>query len=46
MGHWLKAREGRYFGTHRVVRLYDAHRKQNLWRVDVHANRGTGTHEA
>lgn len=46
LGHWLKAREGRYFGTHRVVRMYDAHRKQNLWRVDVHATRGTGTHEA
>ncbi|MFD0344036.1 bifunctional DNA primase/polymerase [Streptomyces sp. NPDC127117] len=46
LGHWLKAREGRYFGTHKVVRLYDAHRKQNLWRVDVHAARGTGTHQA
>ncbi|GGZ28625.1 hypothetical protein GCM10010387_22610 [Streptomyces inusitatus] len=46
LGHWLKAREGRYFGTHRVVRMYDAHRKQNLWRVDLHASQGAGTHDA
>ena len=45
LGHWLKAREGRYFGTHKVVRLYDSHRKQNLWRVEVHADRQTGTHQ-
>ncbi|MFB7354830.1 bifunctional DNA primase/polymerase [Streptomyces gardneri] len=45
LGLWLKAREGRYFGTHKVVRIYDSHKKQNLWRVDVHAGRGTGTHQ-
>jgi hypothetical protein len=46
LGAWLKAREGRYFGTHKVVRIYDSHKRQNLWRVDVHADRGTGRHES
>ncbi|MEU2077131.1 hypothetical protein [Streptomyces sp. NPDC013489] len=46
LGLWLKSRAGRYFGTHKVVRVYDSHKKQNLWRVEVHADRGTGTHEA
>jgi len=46
LGGWLKARDGRYFGTHKVVKVWDSHRRQNLWRVDVHANRGTGRHES
>ncbi|MER5356106.1 hypothetical protein ABT093_38020 [Kitasatospora sp. NPDC002551] len=37
LGLWLKAREGRYFGTHKLTRVFDSHRKVNLWRVDVHA---------
>ncbi|MBK3555677.1 bifunctional DNA primase/polymerase [Streptomyces sp. MBT56] len=45
LGIWLKARQGRYFGVHKVVMVVDSHRKQNLWRVDVHADRGTGRHE-
>ncbi|WP_051741191.1 bifunctional DNA primase/polymerase [Kitasatospora sp. MBT66] len=36
LGHWLKARQGRYFGTHKLVQFPDSHRKQNVWRVDVH----------
>ncbi|MFF7290695.1 bifunctional DNA primase/polymerase [Streptomyces griseorubiginosus] len=46
LGGWLKARDGRYFGTHKVVKVWDAHRRQNVWRVDVHADRGTGRHES
>ncbi|MFJ4692821.1 bifunctional DNA primase/polymerase [Streptomyces sp. NPDC088766] len=33
LGHWLKAREGRYYDDLKVVRVPDSHRKQNLWRV-------------
>ncbi|MFD7224806.1 bifunctional DNA primase/polymerase [Streptomyces sp. NPDC059892] len=46
LGIWLKARAGRYFGTHKVVMVVDSHKKQNLWRVDVHGDRGTGRHES
>jgi hypothetical protein len=46
LGIWLKARQGRYFGTHKAVMVVDSHRKQNLWRVEVHADRGTGRHES
>ncbi|MDQ1037236.1 hypothetical protein QFZ75_003652 [Streptomyces sp. V3I8] len=46
LGIWLKARQGRYFGTHKVVMVVDSHRKQNLWRVEVHADRGAGRHES
>ncbi|MEU5077070.1 bifunctional DNA primase/polymerase [Streptomyces asoensis] len=46
LGIWLKARQGRYFGTHKVVMVVDSHRKQNLWRVEVHADRETGGHES
>jgi hypothetical protein len=46
LGAWLKSREGRYFGTHKLVKVWDSHKRQNLWRVDVHANRGTGRHES
>lgn len=45
LGGWLKARDGRYFGTHKVVRVWDSHRCQNTWRVDVHQDRGTGRDE-
>lgn len=33
LGHWLKAREGRYFEDLKIVRVPDSHKKQNLWRV-------------
>ncbi|MFF5186433.1 bifunctional DNA primase/polymerase [Streptomyces sp. NPDC000345] len=46
LGMWLKARAGRYYGTHKVVMVVDSHKKQNLWRVDVHGDRGTGRHES
>lgn len=36
LGHWLKSRQGRYYGTHKLTMVPDSHRKQNLWRVDVH----------
>ncbi|WP_236653675.1 hypothetical protein, partial [Streptacidiphilus melanogenes] len=35
-GHWLKAREGRYFGEFKLVSAYDSHLKQNVWRVEVY----------
>lgn len=34
LGHWLKAREGRFYEDLKVIRVPDAHRKQNLWRVE------------
>lgn len=46
LGIWLKARQGRYFGTHKAVLVVDSHRKQNLWRVEAHADQGTGRHES
>ncbi|WP_052457083.1 bifunctional DNA primase/polymerase [Streptomyces sp. AcH 505] len=46
LGSWLKARDGRYFGTHKVVKVWDSHRCQNTWRVDVHQDRGTGRDES
>lgn len=39
LGHWLKAREGRYFEDLKVVRVPDSHRKQNLWRVEKFGGR-------
>lgn len=35
-GHWLKARGGRFYGEYRLVSYPDAHRKQNVWRVDIY----------
>lgn len=35
-GHWLKARAGRFYGNFKLVSTPDAHRKQNVWRVDVY----------
>lgn len=46
LGFWLKARDGRYFGTHKVVKVWDSHRCQNTWRVEVHQDRGTGRDES
>lgn len=40
LGGWLKARQGRYFGNHKVVLVWDAHKCQNTWRVDVHEPSG------
>lgn len=34
LGHWLKARQGRYFEDLKISLVYDSHRKQNLWRVE------------
>ncbi|MFI9170510.1 bifunctional DNA primase/polymerase [Streptomyces lincolnensis] len=34
LGHWLKARQGRYFEDLKISLVYDTHRKQNLWRVE------------
>ncbi|GAA2351666.1 bifunctional DNA primase/polymerase [Streptomyces carpaticus] len=45
LGGWLKARQGRYFGTHKIVRVWDAHKCQNTWRVEAHQNRGMGQDE-
>ncbi|WP_051844202.1 bifunctional DNA primase/polymerase [Streptomyces sp. NRRL S-813] len=39
LGHWLKAREGRYFEDLKIVRVPDAHKKQNLWRVARYGGR-------
>lgn len=34
LGHWLKARAGRYFEDLKISLVYDSHRKQNTWRVE------------
>ncbi|MEU6702563.1 bifunctional DNA primase/polymerase [Streptomyces wuyuanensis] len=36
LGNWLKARDGRFFGDRKVTLIYDSHRCQNTYRVDVH----------
>ncbi|MCY0961544.1 bifunctional DNA primase/polymerase [Streptomyces sp. H27-H5] len=36
LGNWLKARDGRYFGDRKIKLIYDSHRCQNTYRVDVH----------
>ncbi|MFF2640344.1 bifunctional DNA primase/polymerase [Streptomyces niveus] len=36
LGIWLKARDGRFFGMHRVCLVWDSHRCSNRWRVEVH----------
>ncbi|MFJ6566454.1 bifunctional DNA primase/polymerase [Streptomyces sp. NPDC091292] len=45
LGKWLKARAGRYFGTHKAVKVWDSHRCQNTWRVEVHQDQGMGRNE-
>ncbi|MFD5508290.1 bifunctional DNA primase/polymerase [Streptomyces sp. NPDC127051] len=45
LGHWLKARQGRYFEDLKVVLVYDSHRKQNTWRVERHVDKDTGRAE-
>jgi hypothetical protein len=45
LGHWLKARQGRYFEDLKVVLVYDSHLKQNTWRVEQHVDKGTGRAE-
>ncbi|RPK69045.1 hypothetical protein EES44_07905 [Streptomyces sp. ADI96-15] len=40
LGKWLKARDGRYFGDLKPVRVYDRKRCQNTWRVDIHQRAG------
>ncbi|MDX2538614.1 MULTISPECIES: bifunctional DNA primase/polymerase [Streptomyces] len=44
LGGWLKSREGRYFSApeldnYKPVKVWDSHRCQNLWRVEVHQSR-------
>ncbi|GKQ37380.1 bifunctional DNA primase/polymerase [Streptomyces sp. A012304] len=34
LGHWLKAREGRYYEDLKIVLVYDRNLKQNRWRVE------------
>ncbi|MET9965428.1 hypothetical protein ABZZ80_05755, partial [Streptomyces sp. NPDC006356] len=34
LGHWLKARQGRYYEDLKVVLVYDRNLKQNRWRVE------------
>lgn len=36
LGIWLKARDGRFFGKHRVCLVWDSHRCSNRWRVETH----------
>ncbi|WP_326659568.1 bifunctional DNA primase/polymerase [Streptomyces sp. NBC_00385] len=36
LGAWLKARDGRFFGNLRIVRVWDSHRCSNQWRVEAH----------
>ncbi|THA31764.1 bifunctional DNA primase/polymerase [Streptomyces sp. A1277] len=36
LGGWLKARDGRFFGNYRIVRIWDSHRCSNKWRVQQH----------
>lgn len=43
LGNWLKSRDGRFFGDLKPVRVYDSHRCQNTWRVDVHQRAAGGT---
>ena len=45
LGHWLKARQGRYFEDLKVVLAYDSHLKQNTWRVERHGDKGMGRAE-
>ncbi|MFI0897094.1 bifunctional DNA primase/polymerase [Streptomyces sp. NPDC020983] len=40
LGHWLKARDGRFFGRLKPVRVYDSHKCQNLWRVEEARDKG------
>ncbi|MEV6420614.1 hypothetical protein [Streptomyces sp. NPDC051662] len=42
LGGWLKARDGRFFGDLKPVRVWDSHRCQNTWRVDVHQRAPAG----
>ena len=44
LGGWLKSREGRYFSApeldnYKPVKVWDSHKCQNLWRVEVHQSR-------
>ncbi|WP_371670002.1 bifunctional DNA primase/polymerase [Streptomyces sp. NBC_00289] len=41
LGGWLRSRDGRYFkapevGSFKPVKVWDAHKCQNLWRVESH----------
>ncbi|WP_432114046.1 bifunctional DNA primase/polymerase [Streptomyces sp. S1] len=40
LGSWLKARDGRFFGKIRVVRVWDSHKCQNQWRIEAHEQAG------
>ncbi|MDG9705562.1 bifunctional DNA primase/polymerase [Streptomyces sp. DH37] len=40
LGKWLKARDGRYFGTLKAVRVWNPAKCQNTWRVEAHQGNG------
>ncbi|MFJ9027594.1 bifunctional DNA primase/polymerase [Streptomyces sp. NPDC102274] len=40
LGGWLKARDGRFFGDLRIIRVWDSHRCSNRWRVEQHQRTG------
>ncbi|WP_327180432.1 bifunctional DNA primase/polymerase (plasmid) [Streptomyces sp. NBC_01335] len=42
LGGWLKARDGRFFGDLRIIRVWDSHRCSNRWRVEAHERAGAG----
>jgi hypothetical protein len=42
LGHWLKARDGRYFGDVKPVLVLDRRNKRNLWRVQASTSRTAG----
>ena len=41
LGGWLKARDGRFFGDLRIIRVWDSHRCSNRWRVEAHERAGS-----
>jgi hypothetical protein len=42
LGRWLGTRNGRYFGTYKLIGAFDTHAKQNLWRVEPFVRRTAG----
>ena len=51
LGGWLKSRDGRYFSApgldnYKPVKVWDAHKCQNLWRVEVHQSASAARGEA
>jgi hypothetical protein len=42
LGRWLGARNGRYFGTYKLIGTFDSHAKQTLWRVEPFVRKVSG----